>query len=47
MKKFYEEPELIVRNYVLPPNECVTTSQDIDHDDKDPWNSQNQRMFTE
>ncbi len=26
MKKFYEEPEMIVRNYVLPPSDVVTTS---------------------
>ena len=26
MEKFYEEPEMIVRNYVLPPNDVVTTS---------------------
>ena len=26
MKKFYEEPEMTVRNYVLPPSDVVTTS---------------------
>lgn len=26
MKKLYEEPEMTVRNYVLPPSDVVTTS---------------------
>ncbi|MCM1113939.1 MAG: hypothetical protein NC397_00425 [Clostridium sp.] len=26
MKKLYEEPEMTVRNYVLPPNGVITTS---------------------
>lgn len=49
MKKLYEEPEMIVRNYILPPSDIITTSTGeqggsgnagggIDPDDKDPWN---------
>lgn len=26
MKKYYAQPEFEVRNYVLPPNDVVTTS---------------------
>lgn len=37
MKKFYEEPEMIIRNYILPPDDIVKTSE-IDPDPVDPWN---------
>jgi hypothetical protein len=39
MKKYYEGPEIEVRNYVLNPSESVlTASNDIDLEDRDTYN---------
>lgn len=35
MKKNYEEPELLVRNYLLAPDEIMTTSGNHDLNDGD------------
>ena len=37
MKKFYEEPEIQIRNYVLPTRDVVMTSdQNVENPDKGP-----------
>lgn len=43
MKKFYEEPTLEVRNYILPISGSVITTSDpnLDGDDFDPLNPKN------
>ncbi len=38
MKKVYEEPELEIRNYVLPPRDIIMTSDDPDLDDGPDFN---------
>lgn len=47
MKKFYEEPEMIIRNYVLPLTQdvCTFTGSEIDPDIENPFEPKTQNYF--
>lgn len=45
MKKLYEEPEIQIRNYALPPRDVVMTSDPSDGDGNDLYDGDDYDYF--